>query len=242
MDLVSAKIFTLANLPSAGLLSLGSIALLAAGWLAVRLFSSVSSKLPPEDPNRLRKLAEKIQGLQWGPATTIDDLQKLVDALVELFQAEIAYYYNARASSRRISLRFRTAAFTLGTLGLLCPLVQPLLPQGFDWVSRLGYVFLAGAAASLAGNELFGGTRGHVRYVTTQYKLEELITQFLLDWSAIKANATVEQLDTAEPIKIMKTFAEACHKAVSDETKAWGVAIMQAAADYGNSVQKSRKR
>jgi hypothetical protein len=200
---------------------------------------------PPEDTKRLKQFAHSTAALTWTKAETVTDFEALASGLLALFQAEIDYYYNARTMSRSASARYRQFAFALGTLGLLCPLAEPLLPAGFVWISKLGYIFLACAAASLAGNELFGGTRGHVRYVTTQYRIEHLMTQFVLDWNDWKQKYVGE--GTSKPtasdgITMMKAFAAACYEAIAEETREWGSAVVQAEATFGAGIQRSPAR
>ena len=114
------------------------------------------------------------------------------------------------------------------------------MPAGI--LSKLGYVFLAAAAASLAGNELFGGTERHVRYVSTQYRIEELMQQFNLDWNAWKAGYLSAPAQTRPAAKgaidMMKKFDAACHKAIREETIAWGRRALEAEQAYGRSLRR----
>jgi hypothetical protein len=144
-----------------------------------------------EDPSRLTEFLSKVQELEWTAQTAGVSLQTLEKSLASLVQAEIQYYYVSRTRRRMLSQFFRWLAFLLGTLGILCPLIEAAYPSLM--LAKPGYIALALAAACFAGNELFGGTSGHIRSVSTQYRLEGLLTKFVIEqsaWRYERANPT----------------------------------------------------
>lgn len=153
-----------------------------------RLFAS----LRPEDPRRIREFRRRLGSLKWDAENAIASLKELFDAVDELADAEIHYYYRRRGTRAWISGFARFAAWLLGSIGLLLPLLAGTAAPEFKEVGQYGYVFLAGAASCLAANSLFGGTSGHVRFVSTQLELERLVTKARIDWCAFLAQAKAD--------------------------------------------------
>jgi hypothetical protein len=165
-------------------------------------------------------------------------------ALIELFSAEVAYYYRSRQTRRRISWLCRWSGFVFGTAGLIMPFVSTAYGKAAQY-TYLGYVFLGLAAAAFAANQLFGGTQGHIRYVTTQYKLEQLIATFAIDCSnwraglqATEANAN----DVAAGFILAKAFATNAYDVLGSETSDWAQALLDAEAAYKASITQSSNK
>lgn len=92
--------------------------------------------------------------------------------------------------------RIREFRRRLGSLKWDAENANASLKELFDAVDELAdaeiHYFLAGAASCLAANSLFGGTSGHVRFVSTQLELERLVTKARIDWCAFLAQAKAD--------------------------------------------------
>jgi len=161
-----------------------------------------------------------------------------------LAQHEVEFYYRARKRQRWVSAATRGGTLLLGTAGLLAPLVSAADPEHYRFGGAWGYVFLAGAAAILAMNRLFGATGGHLRYVQAQYGLESLLTHLRLDWQewrALHEGKPAEDLPLPSAFAIFRKFAEAMYKLIDDETSIWGKGISAALDDYAQSLSQGSK-
>jgi hypothetical protein len=217
--------------------------LLAAGVLGIAVAVYLrSGRWKVEDPARIKELLATVQGLQWTSANPGDTLQALANALTKMVDAEIEYYYLTRGRRRRASKVFRAFAFLFGTVGLLCPLLEAAAPIGAAGYAKTGYIFLALAAACIAGNELFGGTRGHIRSVATQYKLEGLLTAFILEWSRWQHDAALrgDPVDVEPAFAALKLLSQGVHQAIQSETQEWGLTIVAAEAAYGQGLKQGK--
>lgn len=187
-----------------------------------------------EDPSRLTAFFAVVSALDWAGDAAARSLDELSAATTALFQAEVTYYYRARQARRRASSLFRWAAFLSATAGLACPFLETAVPS-WAGISRFGYVLLAIAAASLAGNELFGGTRGHIRSVTAQYELERLLNRFVIDWSEWRSDPAMAG-DRKKGFDILRGLSDGVYTELLDETREWGTAISEAEKAYGAGV------
>ncbi len=220
------------------------------GWvagIAVLVFVGVilaavyaRRRRPVEDPARLTDFFESLQTLAWTDEETASSLDRLAIATTTLFQAEVTYYYRTRTARRLTASLFRWSAFLFGTAGLACPLLETAVPT-WTGVSRLGYILLAAAAASLAGNELFGGTKGHIRTVTAQYTLERLLNEFVVDWSEWRSKAERTK-DWAGGFAILRRLSNGVYSTLLDETKEWGAVVTEAEGSYRASVSPGTGR
>jgi hypothetical protein len=160
--------------------------------------------------------------LGWSFGERGNSIRALFDGLVTMCQAEIAYYNAGRRRSKLWSRLLRMAAVVLGTLGLMAPLV----PAGFaarNW-APWGYVLLALAGGALAANRLFTTTANHHRYVTAELELQQVLTSYQLQWSALLAGMD-ERPDIAELTRafaLLQAFNQALHHVTLAETQEWG--------------------
>jgi hypothetical protein len=84
-----------------------------------------------------------------------------------------------------------------------------------------GYVFLAGAAILLLANEVFNGTRSHIRFITAQLTIERLVLLFSIDWERWRGNKGT--LDDA--FGLLTRFGTELHAVMRAETDEWGAAM-----------------
>lgn len=226
----------------AGSLNMGiGLAILASALVILLLTLNRRSRV--EDPVRLMRFIDVTRSLDWSERDAKPaQLDKLAAAIVDLLKAEVDYYYRTRSTRRLTAGTFRWGAFVLGGAGLIMPLLEAAVP---DWqgLSKFGFVTLALAAACLAGNELFGGTRGHIRSVTTQYKLERLIAGLSLDYQEWRhdGGTSAGEDRVAEGFKLLREGAAEGYAILEDETKSWGEAQVAAEAAYGQGVGEPPK-
>ncbi|MBD8548282.1 SLATT domain-containing protein [Sphingomonas sp. CFBP 8760] len=203
----------------------------------------------------MRTFLARLGDLSWSGPDVTASLDALFGALTELFEAEVVYYYARRVAQRRWALACRICAFAAATAGIVCPLLASADPS-WAYLGRYGYVLLALGAAGFAANELFGGSNGHIRSVTTQYHLERLLTHLSIDWQSWRARslrtanrpearrrmrpwrAVVPQMTGPPPdladegFAILRAFTVECYGLISNETGEWGTALREAEAAY----------
>lgn len=202
-----------------------------------QLAPGLLQRLRPEDPRRIQAFRAKLDGLAWDKQNALGSLSALFGAVDDLAEAEIHYYYRRRGARALISGATRIGAWLLGTIGLLLPLLAgTAAPMFRDW-GQYGYVFLAAAASCLAANSLFGGTEGHIRFVSTQLELERLITASRVGWCKYLAGRQDAEDDLAEGFAIILDYANALHTSTIAETGRWGETLLAELAKFQKSIE-----
>lgn len=191
-------------------------------------------RLRPEDPRRINAFRDKLDALKWDKQNVVESLSGLFAAVDNLAEAEVNYYYRRRGTRALISGLSRFTAWLLGSIGLLLPLL-PDVQMFKDW-EQYGYVFLAGAASCLAANSLFGGTDGHIRFVSMQLKLEKLITASRVNWCKYLASTHETDAEIAEGFSLILAYADSLHTATISETGRWGETLLTELAKYQSSI------
>lgn len=201
------------------------------------LFQEWIRRIRPEDPRRIRDFRLKLEGLNWSKEAVVNSLSTLFDAVDDLAEAEVQYYYRRRGTRAWISGVTRIGAWMFGTVGLLLPLLAGTAGASFkDW-GQYGYVFLAGAASCLAANSLFGGTEGHIRFVSTQLELEKLITTSRVGWYKYLAEPHDTDAAIGSGFALILAYANALHATTIAETGHWGEIIMTELAKFQKSIE-----
>ncbi|MBL4907148.1 MAG: SLATT domain-containing protein [Sneathiella sp.] len=195
----------------------------------------------PEHPRRMEAFRSKVEVLEWDKQNSKASLSVLFDAVNALAESEVRYYYRRRGSRALISGVARTLAWTLGAVGLLLPLLAGTGYPTLEDVGQFGYVFLAAAASCLAANSLFGGTEGHIRFVTTQLELEELITSARVGWCnyLVKPDETNQSHD--DGFALIQSYASALHACTISETGRWGEATLKELAKFQKKMETKGK-
>jgi hypothetical protein len=193
-------------------------------------------RMRPEDPRRIHAFRAKLAPLIWDAQSTVPSLSEVFYAVDDLAEAEVLYYYRRRGTRAWVSGITRMAAWVLGSIGLLLPLLAGTASSEFkDW-GQFGYVFLAGAASCLAANSLFGGTAGHFRFVSTQLELERLITASRIGWCEFMAEANTDAESTKKGFELILAYARGLHASTISETGNWGETALAELAKYQNSI------
>ncbi len=158
-----------------------------------------------DHPRRMQTFTNVLASVDWKRGDDVPmALQPVRAALLAFIQHELDYYYRVRRGSSMRSNLFRILAWVFATLGVIAPLASAAL--GHDW-SKAGYLFFAAAGAVLVANELFGGTTGHIRYITAQIAIEQRVSAFALDWEAWSF-ATARATPPAPPDKGFELLRE----------------------------------
>ena len=202
------------------------------------MFLEWIKSLRPEDPRRIRAFREALQDVDWDQANVKDSLGKLFQAVDDLAIAEVDYYYRRRGTRAWISGIARFSAWIFGTVGLLLPLLAATKSQNFSDLGDYGYVFLAAAASCLGANSLFGGSEGHIRFVSTQLEIEKLIIQARIVWFEYLASQSVDSSDYKHGFLLIKNYAGDLHKITIGETGRWGKALLQELAKYQKQIDE----
>ena len=183
-------------------------------------------RLQGEDPRRIAEFRARTEGLSWDPEQLDASLRTLFSAVDALAETEIAYYHRRRGTRAWISGVTRLAAWILGSVGLLLPLLAGTAsPRWQEW-GQYGYVFLAGAASALAANSLFAGTEGHIRFVSTQLELERLVVASRVEWYRYLALPRETDEDVSRGFNLILDYGQRLHGAVLQETGRWGETLM----------------
>lgn len=196
-------------------------------------------KPPVEHPERIERFKAAIAVLGWTTAEYRASLNVLFNELSALVQAEIAYYYGRRCTSRRMSKVCRFLAWLLGAAGILVPLVHPILEAAPKAFLSWGYIAFATAGAALLFDSLFAGTTAHQRYTRAQLELEHIYQAFSLRWQ--RGLVSFDEQSSVAAVQSLidegKVLVEAFHQVLADETLAWKKDV-----DEGLSEMKAKVR
>lgn len=183
-------------------------------------------RLKGEDPRRIEEFRARTEELSWEADKVEGSLRTLFAAVDALAESEIAYYYRRRGTRAWISGVTRLAAWILGSVGLLLPLLSGTASARWEDWGQYGYVFLAGAASVLAANSLFAGTEGHIRFVSTQLELERLVVASRVEWYRYLALPRATDEDISRGFELILDYAHRLHGTVLQETGRWGDTLM----------------
>jgi len=195
--------------------------------------------IPIEHPNRIERYAEALSKLTWQEASQRNSLEVLFNELSELTYAELQYYYGRRVSSRGKSQIFRLIAWSLATVGLLIPLLSPVvkdpIPPNF---LSYGYIAFALAGSVLLADNLFAGTNSFLRNTKTQLEIERLYSIFSIEWHAtLAAYDAKPSTDTlAKAFERAVDYVKALHTTMGTETAAWETALEAGVGELRGSM------
>lgn len=214
-------------------------------WMesARRTIASRFSLVFTEDPSKLAKFRDVIGDLSWGQASTAQSLNAIFNAVDHLAEAEVRYYFRRRRTRAFLSGIFRTLAWIAGSIGILLPLLAATGHQNYSTWAPWGYVFLASAASFLGANALFGGTSGHVRFVSVQLSLEHLMTKARIEWCGylMKVTDSPPNASHKEGFDLIGAYVEAVYAATIAETGQWGFSVMEELSKYSQALDRQRQ-
>jgi hypothetical protein len=192
-----------------------------------------------EDPDRIKAFLEKTGSLDWSNAK--DSLSTIKNEAFELLNHEVDYYYRIRQDKKSLSGYLRFGMLLFGTLGILAPLAEAAKLYS---VGNYGYLLLAVSGAFLTANNLFGGTTGHARFVTTQLQLEKIIAIGTVKWNELEKKLDQEAEKTSEVELEMFQFIistlEEAYQLIIDETNDWNESLKVALADFEKRYKQEK--
>jgi hypothetical protein len=198
------------------------------------------SKIKIEDPKRIRLFLEKTASLDWSSAN--ESLSTLQSEAFELLNHEVAYYYRIRQNKKSLSGYLRFGMLLFGALGVLAPLAE--VAKLYE-VGNYGYLLLAVSGAFLTANNIFGGTTGHARFVTTQLQLEKIIVVGTVKWSELENKLNQDTNDASEVQLEMFQFIistlEEAYQLIIDETTEWNESLQAAMEDFAKKYKQGQK-
>lgn len=196
-----------------------------------------------EDPIRIKLLSDAISSLSWTPKDMRESLLEVFNQLSILTHAELRYYYARRKAAGRRAVIFRIVAWTLGSAGLLLPLLQPLIQPPLPNLLAWGYLSIAVAGSFVVADKVFSGTEGHSRYVGTQLDLERQYTQFALEWQASMVLYDVQPSakGAVELLALALKYADSFHKALASETSDWKATMTRIQGEIEEQTSPSSK-
>ena len=203
--------------------------------------STVGDPMRPEDPARLRAFHQATDELLWDESHVTESLSQLFRAVDDLAEAEVNYYYRRRTTRAWISGVSRSVAWLAGTIGLLLPLLAATKKAEFTDLGLYGFVFIAIAASALAANALFGGTEGHIRFVTTQLELEKLITKTRIAWCQYLRGNGRDREGYEAGFQLIQDYAAELYAITITETGRWGETIMAELAKFQKRIEANNK-
>jgi SMODS and SLOG-associating 2TM effector domain 2 len=193
-----------------------------------------------EDPRRLRAFSNSTQELVWDDGNVVESLTQLFRAVDELAESEVGYYYRRRGTRAWISGISRLSAWLFGTIGLILPLLAVTTnPEFMEW-AQYGYLFLAASASCLAANSLFGGTEGHIRFVSTQLELEKMITKARISWCQYLSLQVNDNKDSESGFLLIQDYANDLHTITISETGRWGEALLKELAKFQKTIETKK--
>ena len=198
------------------------------------------SKIKIEDPERIRLFLEKTASLDWSNVN--ESLSTLQSGAFELLNHEVSYYYRIRQNKKSLSSYLRFGMLLFGALGILAPLAE--VAQLYE-VGNYGYLMLAISGVFLTANNIFGGTTGHARFVTTQLKLEKIIAVGTVKWSELESKLNQDTNDVSEVQLEMFQFIvstlEEAYQLIIDETTEWNESLKAAMEDFAKKYKQGQK-
>jgi len=189
-----------------------------------------------EDPVRIQAFKKAVDALSWNPNDVLASLNSLFGAVDELADAELRYYYRRRRTRAWISGITRLGAWIFGSIGLIIPLLYATNMPAFEGVASFGYVFLATAGSLLAANSLFGGTDGHIRFVTTQLEIERIMIKARVCWCEYMAAQKPSGVDASKGFEKILAYATELHLRTIAETGRWGETLLKELAKYQQDI------
>ncbi len=180
-----------------------------------------------EDPQAIQEARQRLEKINWNDDTAqpIITLFQVVDTLVE---REIFYYYRRRKSARLMSQALLLCAWIAGIFAVVLPILSPAIEGGPE-LTAIGPIAVVLAAAFAAGNRLFGGTSGHVRYVSTQLALEALSTKSRIELAEVLAkweDFGSKQLSRDKGLEVARNYSSKFYSIVGAETEGWGGEVL----------------
>lgn len=162
----------------------------------------------------------------WAPEKVGAALEQRFTQVMAEARRQIDWYTGAAVKRGRTSRTLRLASIVCATLGTLAPLLfLPILKDDSSaYLSTIGYVLLALAAAIYAGDTAFGCSSSWMRFRLVETELRRVISMFELDWSIAMAKLAGRPPgpDEAEMLlRLQRGFLDQVIGITERETQLW---------------------
>lgn len=216
--------------------------IIVAGALLVLITTAVrwwNGTRGAEDAIRITNFLAALDRHDWSsPDERHGALDVFRSELLLLFDAEVRYYYSARKRHRPFSVGFRFLGWMFGSLGVIIPAIAAYFDAARD-LAPFGYLFLVASGCMFGGNQLFGGTSGHIRYVSAQYELEAHLVAFTIRWErwrALHQYKPVNDDALGEAFALLAQLATTIYGVIRTETGGWAAALQEATRKAAEDV------
>lgn len=163
----------------------------------------------------------------WDNTKPEKSLMLIYEWAVKKAHERIKWYEDNSKKRKTLSQLLRIIIICSIAVGGLCPLIDATgiflsnRPDSFT-LGKLGYVFIAIAAAIMGFDKYFGLSTGWMRYIVTQLSLERSLQGFQYDWAFLLAQQKEGQTKSNEPLlQRVKDFSLEVENQVKQETDAW---------------------
>ncbi|HYC04671.1 MAG TPA: SLATT domain-containing protein [Azospirillaceae bacterium] len=192
-----------------------------------------------EQAGKLRETLEALDGLQWRDDTAISCINSVFRTLNEICLSEIEYYERRRGKHRSLAQWAKGLGWFFGTSGLMFPLLAAASDlKVLGW----GYFAFGLAGACFAADNLFGFSRGHIRYVTTQISLERAMSEVAIQWKRLQGQNRIrignEEYEKA--FDLLEGYCRIIYDLTLGETKEWSLALLKSIDDYRIEIERNR--
>lgn len=192
--------------------------------------------LPAEHPIRISEFSDRIKSLSWAATNIRPSLTEVFEEVSRLAGAEIFYYYSRRKAASFRAKIFRFCSWLSGSIGILTPVLAPLIEEAPENFLSWGYLAVAIAGIFVVADNVFSGSGAHARFVATQLRVEHSFTNFALEWQAL---LLVYDSDPG-PVKALSllekatSYLDKLHDSLGEETSEWRATL--------NNVREELKR
>ena len=186
----------------------------------------------------------------WAEPQTQEKLILLYTQTVDETEAAIDWYKRKKLSKACFSRFFRLIAILASVGAGMMPLLSgmPSLLNSLNvnqlFVSQLGYILIAIAAACILFDKFFGTSSGWIRYIVTSMAIERTLIEFRSNY-VLKLIELKRAEPTPEELRAFHVLALDMRKnvqqQVQNETNAWAQEFQQSTAELEKLVTQQRQ-
>ena len=197
--------------------------------------------------NSIDRLENFIKNTKTKDVKNKDTIEELFNESVNLVFKYLSYYNKKRLSKKFSTNAYRTSIWFFGFIGLALPIVGTSFKFLIDKIAiidssnllEFGYGFIMLTAVLVAMKNYTGATKGHIRYITTQLKLEKIIANSIISWNKTTHSincAENEQELTADDCEklyaVINQLLESSYAEIMNEIKRWGKDIKDDESEF----------
>lgn len=190
------------------------------------------------------KLPDFPQNLDWSSANASNSVDSLFTFVWNVCEAAIAWYYASKRGKKLVGYPLRAAAIICVAISGMIPLLGELFKNevGRPWISPAwATVALALAATLISFDKFWGYTSGWVRYVRSAQALNQLQSDFRLEFETLRLKLQRSPGDATqitECIEACRSFLAKVNSVVRTETDQWAQEFKGFLEDLDKQVKK----